>query len=103
MMYWPRRRQKAAGDKAGGFSIPTRDRDAYLSDELIEVNLVLRLEPSPLTTAIIASAMPAAIRPYSIAVAPDSSAKNFDRERFNSASQGCLGKFPMRGLVPPGN
>jgi hypothetical protein len=30
--------------------------------------------------------MPAAIRPYSIAVAPDSSDKKFNKVRFNSAS-----------------
>src|SRR5262245_54149441 len=46
---------------------------AYLSEPLIKVNLACRLVPSPLTIAMIASAMPAAIRPYSIAVAPDSS------------------------------
>ena len=46
---------------------------AYFSEELIEVNLAFRLLPRPLTTAMIASEMPAAIRPYSIAVAPDSS------------------------------
>src|SRR5437868_8709200 len=46
---------------------------AYLSEVLIEVNLLFRLVPRPLTTAMIASEMPAAIRPYSIAVAPDSS------------------------------
>src|SRR5437879_5161593 len=46
---------------------------AYFSEVLIEVNLLFRLVPRPLTTAMIASEMPAAIRPYSIAVAPDSS------------------------------
>ena len=44
---------------------------SYFSEELIDVNLSLRLVPRPFTTAIIASAMPAAISPYSIAVAPD--------------------------------
>lgn len=34
-----------------------RDR-AYFSDELIEVNLVLSLVPSPFMTAMIASEMP---------------------------------------------
>jgi hypothetical protein len=48
----------------------------YFSDELIEANFVLSLEPSPFTAEMIASAMPAAINPYSIAVAPDSSARN---------------------------
>lgn len=33
--------------------------------------------PRPFTTVMIASAIPAAIRPYSIAVAPDSSDQNF--------------------------
>ena len=47
----------------------------YFSEVLTEVNTVFRLVPSPLTAAMIASAMPAAIRPYSIAVAPASSAK----------------------------
>jgi hypothetical protein len=37
---------------------------------------VFSLVPSPLMVVIIASAMPAAINPYSIAVAPDSSARN---------------------------
>jgi hypothetical protein len=48
----------------------------YFREVLTEVNLVLSLAPIPLTTAMIASAMPAAIRPYSIAVAPVSSARN---------------------------
>src|ERR1700686_859412 len=47
--------------------------DVYFSEALIEVNLAFRLVPRPLTTAMIASEIPAAIRPYSMAVAPDSS------------------------------
>ena len=43
----------------------------YFSEELIEEKLVFNVEPRPLTAAIMASAIPAAIRPYSIAVAPD--------------------------------
>ena len=35
------------------------------------VNLSFSLVPRPLTTAMIATEMPAAIRPYSIAVAPE--------------------------------
>jgi hypothetical protein len=50
-------------------------RAAYFSELLIAVNLVLSLVPRPFTTAMIASAMPAAISPYSIAVAPVSSAR----------------------------
>jgi hypothetical protein len=41
---------------------------------LIEAKRALSLVPSPFTTEIIASEMPAAINPYSMAVAPDSSA-----------------------------
>ena len=71
------------------WSVPMRSREGgrnYFSELLIEVNLSLRFVPRPLTTAIMASAMPAAIRPYSIAVAPDSSDKKFNKVRFNSAS-----------------
>jgi hypothetical protein len=48
----------------------------YFKELLIEVNLVLRVVPSPFTAAMMTSAMPAAIKPYSIAVAPVSSARN---------------------------
>jgi hypothetical protein len=51
-------------------------RVAYFSEVLIESKLVLSLEPTPCTAVMMAIAMPAAIRPYSIAVAPDSSLKN---------------------------
>jgi hypothetical protein len=54
----------------------------YFSDVLIELNLAFRVVPRPLTTAMIARAIPAAIRPYSMAVAPDSSRQNFKKERF---------------------
>lgn len=47
----------------------------YLSELLIVVYVPFRVVPKPFTAAMIASAMPAAIRPYSIAVAPDSSEK----------------------------
>jgi hypothetical protein len=36
---------------------------AYFSDELIEPNFTFIVEPSLLTTAMMASAIPAAIRP----------------------------------------
>ena len=47
----------------------------YFNEVLMDVNLSFTLLPRPLTTVIIASEMPAAIRPYSIAVALDSSDK----------------------------
>ena len=47
----------------------------YFSWVEIDLNLAFKLVPSPLRTVIIATEMPAAIRPYSMAVAPDSSFK----------------------------
>ena len=41
------------------------------------VNVVLSWVPSVLMAAIIATEMPAAIKPYSIAVAPDSFVRNY--------------------------
>ena len=46
---------------------------AYLSAADTEENVVLRLVPRPFTTEMMATAMPAAMRPYSMAVAADSS------------------------------
>lgn len=54
-----------------------RPATCYFKELLIDVNWVLRVVPSPLTAAMIARAMPAAISPYSIAVAPASSDRNF--------------------------
>ena len=54
-------------------------QNGYFNEVLLELNMVFRLLPSPSTTATIASAIPAAISPYSIAVAPDSSDMNFKR------------------------
>ena len=68
----------------------------YFSELLMSVNLVFRLVPRPFTTAMIASEMPAAIRPYSIAVAPDSSEKNFKKIRCNFASSEIL----LRSFTP---
>src|SRR5262249_4611309 len=56
---------------------PNRDvYGAYLSCAEMSLNLPLRVEPIVFTVAIITTEMPAAIRPYSIAVAPDSSFRN---------------------------
>jgi len=48
--------------------LPTR---RYFNDEFTEVNLVLRVDPMPLTAVTITMLIPAAIRQYSMAVAPD--------------------------------
>ena len=50
---------------------PEKGKMAHFNELLIVLNWVLRFEPSPFTTAMMARAIPAAIRPYSIAVAPD--------------------------------
>jgi hypothetical protein len=65
---------------------PEKETETYFSELLMLVNWVLRFVPIPLTTAIMANAMPAAIRPYSIAVAPDSLEKKLNKVRFNTAS-----------------
>jgi len=49
----------------------------YLNELLIELNSLLIVVPSVFTATMIASAMPAAMSPYSIAVAAESSARNF--------------------------
>jgi hypothetical protein len=47
--------------------------DCYFKALEIEANVPLRLLPVPLTAAMMATAMAEAMRPYSMAVAPDSS------------------------------
>ena len=56
----------------------------------MSVNLEFTVPPRPFTIAMMANAMPAAIRPYSIAVAPDSSDKKFKTVCFNCASAGVV-------------
>jgi hypothetical protein len=53
----------------------------YLKEVLIEVNLLLSLVPRLFTTAIMAREMPAAINPYSMAVATNSSARIADDKK----------------------
>ena len=50
---------------------------SYFSELLSDANFELSLPPIPFTVEMIISEIPAAISPYSIAVAPDSSARNF--------------------------
>jgi hypothetical protein len=50
---------------------------AYFNCDEIEEKVVLSFVPRPFTTAMMAMEIPTAIRPYSMAVAPDSSAKNW--------------------------
>ncbi|EHR05086.1 hypothetical protein Bra471DRAFT_05897 [Bradyrhizobium sp. WSM471] len=69
MENWPRREMEGGN---------------YFKELLIEVNFSFIVVPRPFTTVMIASAIPAAIRPYSIAVAPESSVQNFKIMRFKS-------------------
>jgi hypothetical protein len=54
----------------------TPEMGGYFSELLMLLKFVLSWVPTPFTAVMIAIAMPAAIRPYSMAVAPDSSFKN---------------------------
>ena len=60
----------------GGRAQAANLRRSYFNELLIEENLVLSFTPIPFTAAMMASEMPAAIRPYSMAVAAVSSARN---------------------------
>jgi hypothetical protein len=55
----------------------TDGRVAYFNCVEIEEKVVLSFAPTPFTAVMMAIEMPAAISPYSMAVAPDSSAKNW--------------------------
>ena len=54
----------------------------YFIEVLSDVSLSARVEPIPFTMTMIASAMLAAIKQYSIAVAPDSSCQNLTTQCF---------------------
>jgi len=51
---------------------PLTEAAYFSADEIVE-KVVLRWVPSPVITGMMATAIPAAMRPYSIAVAADSS------------------------------
>ena len=57
----------------------------YFKELLIEPNLSFIVVPRLFTTVMIASAIPAAIRPYSIADAPVSSDHNFEIMLFKTS------------------
>jgi hypothetical protein len=67
--------------------IPARTRQnpsgVYFNWLLISENFSAMLMPSALTSPMMASAIAAAIKQYSMAVAPDSSAKNLLKVRFS--------------------
>ena len=57
----------------GAHAVPATG--VYFNEVLMFEKPVLSVEPRPLTAAMMASEMPAAISPYSMAVAADSSAR----------------------------
>jgi hypothetical protein len=77
----------------------------YFSAVWTEVKVVTRLDPTPVTTAMIATEMPAAMRPYSMAVAPDSSRRKrvsfdmFELSTVVSAVCDCVARFPFTRRV----
>jgi hypothetical protein len=72
----------------------------YFSELFIDVNRPFRFEPRPLTVAMMARLMPAAINPYSIAVAADWSAKNLENVVFTFPPPGRArsGLLPVREM-----
>jgi hypothetical protein len=62
-----RRRRRSCG------SLPAANVKAYFKAVWIDVNVVFKLDPRLATTVMIATEMPAAISPYSMAVAAFSS------------------------------
>src|SRR5438477_7493731 len=71
----------------GGRCIQNRVLRSYeLSEVDTVLKVVLRLVPTAATATTIATAISAAIRPYSIAVAPDSSRTKRERKLFMEAS-----------------
>jgi len=62
----------------------------YLREVLSVPKVVLSAVPTPFTAVIIAIAIPAAIRPYSIAVAPVSFLMNFKMRDFTVMLQSVL-------------
>lgn len=68
----------------------------YFKEVLTELNLSFKVVPSPFTAVMIASAIPAAIRAYSIAVGPDSSDQSLDDMLLTSR----LHSIPKYVVVP---
>src|ERR1700704_5324790 len=100
-----RAKTRKAPALAGAFRIPFDRRylPAFASELETFENVVLSCPPREFTTAIIATEMPAAIRPYSMAVAPDSSfAKRLTRVFIVFAPYGStvwLSELCLPGLV----
>src|ERR1700738_4757087 len=80
----PRRSAAAGGCSRGSRCCgrsTARKSSRYFSEAFTELNLVANCGPMPWTVVMIANAIPQAIRQYSMAVAPDWSARNFANNR----------------------
>ena len=69
-----KQRRKKPPAEAGGFRLRNGNTNYFKEVETVE-KVEFKLVPRAWTVAMIATAMPAAMRPYSIAVAPASSVK----------------------------
>jgi hypothetical protein len=75
---WPESMREVSSGRSGDDPIGLhRVRRDHFKEVLIEENFVFSLAPSPFMAAMITSEIPAASNPYSMAVAPVSSAQNF--------------------------
>jgi hypothetical protein len=89
---------KRPGARAPGL-LRAPEMGRYFSELLMVSKFELSLLPRPFTAVMIAIAMPAAIRPYSMAVAPDSSLTKDLMINFMAGSD--LGFMVVEPRVPP--
>jgi hypothetical protein len=76
-----------AGEAESSAPTASKPLAVYFSDEFTELKTPFSVVPRPFTAAMIANEMPAAIKPYSIAVAADSSFQKQTNKRLISTSK----------------
>src|SRR5215510_6419421 len=92
----PKADASANGARGGIESADGPSLRTYLTDDATVLNVPLRLVPTAVTAVMMTTAISAAIRPYSMAVAPDSSRKNIAR-RFMTHSRCKWRREPVSG------
>jgi hypothetical protein len=97
-----RRPENEEAAVAGGFQVFAAFGPAYFSWVEMLVKFVFNFEPIVLTTAMMATEMPAAMRPYSMAVAPDSFFKKATILDIRDAPGDSLQDGSARNLPPAG-
>jgi hypothetical protein len=89
---------KIGACRSAGADVRRSDERAYFNAVCTDVKVVFRLLPVLWTATMMATEMPAAMRPYSIAVAPVSSRKketSFDmQDSLAECPLGCCGVAP---------